>query len=141
MKNISWNWVGIGAVIIITLHQTAQLLLVGPLFPYLLEVLGTNWGMVVYVIIISLISYFAGGVITGRLSPGVTCKEPGLASILAVVLNGAIGAATTGIMPAVPYLLVAFGIGYGFGYLGGKLGEAWQGHPSTPTEAGKNMGE
>ena len=133
MQDISWKWVGIGAAIIIALNQTAGLLLATPLAVPLVDSMGLLWGMLIYTLIVAFLSYFVGGVIVGRLSPGVTCKEPGVASLVAVGLNLIISMVLIGRFPGLLGIAIAAGLGYGLGYLGGLLGEAWQGHPPSPS--------
>lgn len=149
MQDLSWKWVGIGAVIITVLNQASSFLLAEPIGFPLMESMGLLGGLLVFVLIIAVLSYFVGGVIVGRLSPGVTTREPGVASLVAIAINLVITTIMTGKFPGMLGLFIAAGLGYGLGFLGGKVGEAWQdrarpklafGDPGAPGDPGASDG-
>ena len=88
--------------------------------------MGLIGGLLVFALIISLLSFFVGGVVIGRMSPGETVREPGIASLIAIGLNVVINIIDTGEFPGVLSIAIVAGIGYGLGVAGGKVGEAWQ---------------
>ena len=79
-------------------------------------------------LIISLILYFVGGMFTGRLSPGITMKEPATAGIFAGILYFVflilIGADFTVVIFS---SLIGVPLFAGAAYVGGWVGEKWQG--------------
>ncbi len=79
-------------------------------------------------LVISLVLYFLGGMFTGRLSPGITMKEPavagGLAGILYFIFLVVIGADFTVVIFSA---LIGVPLFAGAAYFGGWVGEKWQG--------------
>ncbi len=77
---------------------------------------------------ISVLIYFLGGMFTGRLSPGITMKEPATAGLFSGVVYFifllTIGAEFSVIIFSGAIGLVAFA---GASYFGGWVGEKWQG--------------
>ena len=123
MEQFSGKWVAIGTVIIVALNMLCQYTFAEPLAIALLPSAGLFGTILIVVLLISLLSFFVGGVIVARLSPGETVKEPGLASVFAVLLNLIIISIDTG---SFEISWLAIMIGYGFGVAGGKVGEMWQ---------------
>jgi hypothetical protein len=134
-NQISGKWVVIGAVIIIALNQVESHLLIEPLGIPLMTSMGLIGGLLVFALIISILSFFVGGVLIGRMSPGVTTKEAGYASLIAIALNVVVNAVQTGHVPNFIGIAIVAGIGYGLGVLGGKVGEAWQAKAEGPMNA------
>jgi hypothetical protein len=126
MQDLEWKWVIIGAVIIIALNQATSFLLAEPVAVPLVLELGMLGGLLVFALLIGLLSYFVGGVIVGRMSPGETVREPAVASLFAVGLNLVLNIAINGQVPSVLGIAIAAGLGFGLGLAGGKVGEAWQ---------------
>ena len=77
---------------------------------------------------ISLVVYFLGGMFTGRLSPGITMKEPATAGVFSGVIYFvflmAIGADFSVVIFSGAIGIVAFA---GAAFVGGWVGEKWQG--------------
>lgn len=71
-------------------------------------------------------SFFVGGIIVGRLSPGETIKEPGIASLIAIGVNIVINTVVIGRFPGILGIAIVAALGYGLGVAGGSVGEAWQ---------------
>lgn len=126
MRNLSWKWVGVGAILIFGLYQGWSWLLAVPLGGALMGSMGIIGGAIVFTCIIGLLSYFLGGVIIGRLSPGITIPEPAVASVIAILADLTVTVATRGYFPGALGILLALTLGLGLGYLGGKVGEMWQ---------------
>ena len=136
MENqLSVKWIIIGSVIIIALNQVESHLLIEPLGIPLMVKMGLLGGLLVFALIISILSFFVGGVLIGRMSPGVTVKEAGIASLIAIALNVGVNAVQTGHMPNFIGIAIVAGIGYGLGILGAKVGEAWQRKAEGPMNA------
>lgn len=96
---IDFRWVGIGTVVIIVLAYIG--LIVGAI---------TGSAAVSYLLI--FLSYFVGGVIIGKKSPGRTIIEPGIASAIASLFPGISG--------------LGIGVSFIMGIAGGYIGERWQ---------------
>lgn len=126
MKNLSWKWVGVGSLLIFGMYQGWSYLLAIPLGGRLIEALGIPWGVLAFTAVMGLLSYFLGGVVVGRLSPGITIREPAIASVLAILADLGVTIGTRAAFPSLLGLVVALMLGLGLGYLGGKLGELWQ---------------
>ncbi len=97
---IDFKWVGIGTIIIIVLA-------------YVSLIVGAVAGSLAVSYLLIFLSYFAGGIIIGKKSPGKTIIEPGIASAIASLFPGISG---LGIL-----------ISFLMGVAGGYVGEKWQG--------------
>jgi hypothetical protein len=125
-ESISPKWLAIGAALIIGLNIMWSLLLADAVGVPLVLSMGPIGGLLVFALILSVLSFFVGGLFLGRLSPGETVKEAGLASVIAVIFNVIISTVLTGQFPGFLGIAIVGGLGYGLGILGGKAGEAWQ---------------
>jgi ABC-type transport system involved in multi-copper enzyme maturation permease subunit len=96
---IDFKWVGIGTIVIIVLA-------------YIGLIAGAVAGSLAVSYLFIFLSYFAGGVIIGKKSPGRTIIEPGIASAIASFLPG-----ISGLGIIVSFLM---------GVAGGYVGEKWQ---------------
>lgn len=126
MRRLSWKWVGVGSLLIFGMYQGWSYLLAIPLGGRLIGALGIPWGVLVFTAAMGLLSYFLGGVVVGRLSPGITIREPAIASVFAILADLGVTIGTRAAFPSLLGLVVALMLGLGLGYLGGKLGELWQ---------------
>lgn len=97
---IDIKWVGIGTLVIIVLA-------------YIGLIIGAITGSLAVSYLLIFLSYFVGGVIIGKKSPGRTIIEPGIASAIASLFPGISG---LGIL-----------ISFLMGVAGGYMGEKWQG--------------
>lgn len=97
---IDFKWVGIGTIVIIVLA-------------YVSLIVGAVAGSLAVSYLLIFLSYFAGGIIIGKKSPGKTIIEPGIASAIASLFPGISG---LGIV-----------ISFIMGVAGGYVGEKWQG--------------
>ncbi len=96
---IDFKWVGIGTIVIIVLA-------------YIGLIAGAVAGSLAVSYLFIFLSYFAGGVIIGKKSPGKTIIDPGIASAIASFLPG-----ISGLGIIVSFLM---------GVAGGYVGEKWQ---------------
>lgn len=96
---IDIKWVGTGTVVIVVLAYTGA-------------IIGAITGSLAVSYLLIFLSYFAGGVIIGKKSPGRTIIEPGIASAIASLFPG-----ISGLGIAVSFLM---------GVAGGYTGERWQ---------------
>ncbi len=96
---IDFKWVGIGTIVIIVLA-------------YIGLIAGAVAGSLAVSYLFIFLSYFVGGVIIGKKSPGRTIIEPGIASAIASFLPG-----ISGLGIIVSFLM---------GVAGGYVGEKWQ---------------
>jgi len=78
---INWKWVG-ASMIIFFIVQLILSIAFG-----LFGILTLGLGFLLFIIIKPIV-YFAGGLITGVLSPGVTIKEPAIGAVAITVLGG-----------------------------------------------------
>jgi hypothetical protein len=135
-QQISWKWVVIGGGITIVLNKVLILALSGPLANAVVigedgVATGVTTMFWVYLALITIGSYFVGGIATGWLSPGETIKEPAAAAALAVLINSisdylmqsqneafAVG---PWLMGAVAMMVLGFGLGLAGGWLGERL--------------------
>ncbi len=96
---IDFRWLGIGTVVIIVLA-------------YIGAIIGAITGSLAVSYLLIFLSYFAGGVIIGKKSPGKTIIEPGIASAIASLFPG-----ISGLGIVISFLM---------GVAGGYIGERWQ---------------
>ena len=126
---LSWFWIVVGAVIIAALDIMMRSWLVTTDFALSLsEIAGGKWMIFG---IGAVVSYFGGGVVIGRLSPGETIREPAFAAVLAVLCVLALQYTA---FPDAPWtggvFLERAGIAllsFGLALLGAKTGERLQG--------------
>jgi|GEM_PF-1482829 len=112
-KHISWNWVLAGTVLGIILSMIV------------VNIFGLILNMNFYILIsIICITFVLIGVIIGRLSPGVTITESGIAGFLVMIVDINLFRATHDVIPIefiIGSLLGAFVMTYLGGYFGEKL--------------------
>ncbi len=112
-KHISWNWVLAGTVLGIILSMIV------------VNIFGLILNMNFYILIsIICITFVLIGVIIGRLSPGVTITESGIAGFLVMIVDTNLFRATHDVIPIefiIGSLLGAFVMTYLGGYFGEKL--------------------
>lgn len=135
---VSIKWVLIGAAIIIGLNRVLYEALKDFAYTPLIESMGPIGALAVFTVIVSLGSFFVGGLIIGWASPGVTLKEPAMAATIAVAVNLVIATATEGAFPNVIGAAIMIGLAYALGLAGAKLGERIQGET---TEKMRERGE
>ena len=75
-----------------------------------------------FVALVGMGSYFVGGVIVGKRSPGKTIKEPAIAAVLAVALNLLLSGNFN-----IMFLIFGSMIPFFSALAGGYVGEKWQG--------------
>lgn len=80
----SYKWTLIGTVVIIGLNLLMQALLADPVKTSLLIAFPGTGGVLLFVGIIAFVSFFVGGALIGRYSPGETIREPAVAAAIAV---------------------------------------------------------
>jgi hypothetical protein len=123
---LNMKWVVLGAILIIALNQVLSYLLIEPVGIPLINSMGLIGGLLVFVMIIAVGSFFVGGILIGRMSPGVTIKEAGYASVAAIAVNVVLNTIITGQFPGILGIVIIAAIGYGLGVAGAKVGESWQ---------------
>lgn len=136
--SFDWKWMG-GGVLIIT--ATALLFVFGikwALGSHLLEwPIGRRLFLLLTVV---ASSFFVGGIVVGRMSAGVTLKEPAVAGALSCVIvfavaKTAIRVSTQGTTPKavlvfdlqLTSMVLMLPVCIGLAYVGGWVGEKWQG--------------
>lgn len=80
MGDIQWKWVGISIIIFF---------IVQIVFSFAFAILGImtlGIGFILFLILKPVV-YYAGGLITGYISPGITIKEPAIAALIISVLG------------------------------------------------------
>ena len=135
---MSIKWVLIGAAVIIGLNRVLYEALKDFAYTPLVESMGPIGALAVFTVIVSLGSFFVGGLLVGWASPGETLKEPALAATIAVVVNLVIATIGEGAFPNPIGAVIIVGIAYALGLAGAKLGERIQGET---TEKMRERGE
>ncbi|MFQ6137452.1 MAG: hypothetical protein ACE5PM_09790 [Candidatus Hydrothermarchaeales archaeon] len=115
-KGLNYKWIGIGFIAMVVLAIAG--------LSYLIIFLGVGMErLYVELGLIWLDSFFIGGLIIGRMSPGRTILEPAIAAVLALIalfLLVEIGIFQTKILIILIHAFL-------FALVGGYLGEKWQG--------------
>lgn len=113
-KHISWNWVLAGTVLGIILSMIV------------VNVFGLILNMNFYFLIsIICITFIMIGIIIGRLSPGVTIIESGIAGFLVMIIDINLFRATHDVIP-IEFIIGALSGAFVMTYLGGYVGEKLQ---------------
>lgn len=112
---IQWNWVFISMAIFFV----AQVIL-GVVFT-IFGVLTLGIGFLLFIIFKPIV-YFIGGFITGKLSPGLTIKEPAIGALIMVVLGTIFDSShsTSGL----GWLILSSIIAFGCALFGAQIGES-----------------
>ena len=123
---LDWKWIGIGVLIMVALSIAAGFILALILGPQLREApdpsqITLSGGQMAMVAVFNILAFLIGGFIVGVKSAGHTVVEPGLSSLIAVV----IGLAISGNVSA-RNLIVGGLVPLIAGAVGGWLGERRQ---------------
>lgn len=87
-RPLSYKWILLGAGLIFGLNITMRLLLADPVRTSLITSFSGVTGVFVFIAIVAFFSFFVGGALIGYFSPGETIKEPAIAAVIAISLNG-----------------------------------------------------
>ena len=134
-NKLDYRWVSTGTILIIGINQLLQSLL-AEWGGSLIADKGTL-GVLIYLGVISIGSFFVGGLFIGLVSRAETIREPAIACALAVVFNLGLTYVRADSFNAVGSI-IALGLGFGFGLAGGWVGERMQGET---TEKMRQRGE
>jgi len=115
-EGLSFKWMGIGLICMFVLA------IAGFAYTYLVSGIGIQV-IDMKVALIWLDSFFIGGVVIGKMSPGKTILEPAIAAILALLLLFL--AVDIGIFQINVIILMIHA--FLFALIGGYIGERWQG--------------
>jgi hypothetical protein len=133
-----WKWMG-GGVLIIT--ATALLFVFGIKWALGARLLEWPVGRRLFLLLtVVASSFFVGGIVVGRMSAGVTLKEPAVAGALSCVIVFAVaktairvaatGAASKAVLVfdlQLTSIVLMLPVCIGLAYVGGWVGEKWQG--------------
>lgn len=120
-RQLHWRWVLLGLVVMVGGHVVAV-----ALFGGLLSRLAQESALFAFALsgALSLVIYFLGGLVVGRLSPGRTIQEPAVAGVLGLVLLFFLQLSLG--MINLFGLLIGAPFCYAMAYFGGWAGERWQ---------------
>jgi hypothetical protein len=117
-RRIEWKWVLVSIVVFLVI-QVALSLVFG-----IFGVITLGFGFVLFVIVKPL-TYFIGGIVTGRLSPGVTIREPAIGAVIVSVL-GIIFDASRAAGGRILWMIVSGVIAFFLALAGAQIGERMQ---------------
>ncbi|MFQ5975436.1 MAG: hypothetical protein ACE5J5_03855 [Candidatus Hydrothermarchaeales archaeon] len=115
-EGLNFKWIAIGFVCMIVLA------IAGFAYMFIVSGMGIET-MEMKVVLIWLDSFFIGGVVIGKMSPGKTIMEPAIAAILALLALFLAVDISIFQINAIIILIHAFI----FALIGGYIGERWQG--------------
>ncbi len=132
--SFDWRWMFLG-ILIISVAALAALL--GMTWSVGQQMVGWSAGKRLMVLLVSVASaFFVGGIVVGRMSAGVTLKEPAAAGAVACLIvfvssKGAVRLAVGGTGRLFDLQITAIAlmlpVCIGLAYVGGWVGEKWQG--------------
>ena len=130
VETFDWKWVFMGVLFIVAGNGVAYLALRG-IFAKMIagdQVMNAALCMAG----VALLIYFLGGLLVGRMSKGRTVKEPAVAGVLGVVVIFVLQLFMG--MVNIIGLIVGAPFCFGVAYLGGLVGEKWQGPGNKPAD-------
>lgn len=140
-NEVNIKWVLIGAAVIIGLNRLLFEAFNDFAYAPLSESMGPVGAVAVVTIVVSLGSFFVGGLLIGWASPGETLKEPATAATVAVVLNFVIVRLQYGEFPnPIGAALMVF-FAYALGLAGAKVGERIQGETTQKMRDRGELGD
>jgi hypothetical protein len=130
VEKFDWKWVFVGVLFIVAGNAAAYLALRGVFAKMIAgdQVMSAALAMAG----VALLTYFLGGLLVGRMSKGRTVKEPAVAAVLAVLVIFVVQFFMG--MVNIIGLIVGAPFCFGVAYLGGLVGEKWQGLGKKPAD-------
>jgi hypothetical protein len=123
---LSIKWILIGFGVQGGLTWLLPALLVEPLGPPMVAVMGELWATLAIVALVAFGAFFGGGLVVAYFSPGDTIKEPAIAATLAIAFNQ-VYSLSQGAPFSLLGVAIAVVLGYAFALAGAKVGERLQG--------------
>ena len=124
--SLSIKWILIGFGVQGGLTWLLPALLLEPLGPPLVGMLGELWATLAIVAIVAFGAFFGGGLLVAYFSPGSTVREPAIAATLAIAFNQLYNLSQGAPFSALG-VVIAVALGYAFALAGAKVGEKLQG--------------
>lgn len=122
-ESFDWKWVLVGMLCIIAGNIVAYLMLHNWIQDLIFKQERVLVGAAL-VAGVSLVIFFLGGVVVGRMSSGRTLKEPAVAAVLSLVVIFVLQLFLG--MLNILGLIVGAPLCFALAYLGGYVGESWQ---------------
>ena len=117
-SRLDWKWVLIGSVIFVVVQVVLNVVFT------VFGVITLGFGFLLFAIV-KPVTYFVGGIVTGRVSPGVTIREPAIAAVLVSVL-GTIFDASRSSGARVLWMILAGVVAFFLALAGAQIGERMQ---------------
>jgi hypothetical protein len=87
----------------------------------LLGIMTLGFGFILF-LIAKPVTYFIGGYVTGRLSPGITIREPAIGAVI-ISIAGAVFDSSRVMGPRIIGVIISAVIAYALALVGAKMGE------------------
>ncbi len=115
---LEWKWIAI-SVLIFLVVQVALSIVFG-----LFGLITLGFGFLLFVIVKPL-TYFLGGIATGRFSPGITIREPAIGAVV-VSVAGVIFDASRSSVGSILWMIVSGAVAFLLALAGAQIGERMQ---------------
>jgi hypothetical protein len=115
---IEWKWVLVSIVVFLIIQVVLSVIF------GVFGLLTLGFGFVLFIVVKPL-TYFIGGIVTGRLSPGITIREPAIGAVIISVL-GIIFDSTRAPAGRILWMILAGVVAFLLALAGAQIGERIQ---------------
>ena len=115
---IEWKWVLVSIIVFLVIQVVLSVIF------GIFGLLTLGFGFVLFLVVKPL-TYFIGGIVTGRMSPGITIREPAIGAVVISVL-GIIFDSTRAPGGRVLWMIVAGVLAFLLALAGAQIGERMQ---------------